>query len=171
MQFWKILLLNPTKDWERFVKEEAVFIGQFGPEDLAEVDKYTCKEDLEKFLGEGAASELWEFSNEIKIGDVVIAATAKNVLGVGKVTGKYTYEPIYDPKDECYHKSHIRRMKWVEITPSLTPTPGDMLFKPLPKGFDSLNDQVQIVELSEEEWEAITNKYPKIKEAHKKLTS
>jgi len=169
MQFWKIVLLDPSKDWNRFVKEKAVFIGQFGPESLGEADKYTCKEDLEQFLPEGAASELWEFTSEIAVGDLVIAASAKGILGVGKITGEYTYEPIYDPKDECYHKSHIRRVSWVEITPNLTPARGDPLFKPLPKGFESLNNQIQIAQIPEDDWDSIADKYPQIKAASKKL--
>jgi hypothetical protein len=171
MQFWKVILLDPGRDWNRFVKEKAVFIGQFGPESLNEADKYTCKEDLEQFLPEGAASQLWEFTSEIAVGDLVIAATTKSILGVGKVTGTYTYEPIYDPKDECYHKSHIRRVSWVELTPNLAPAKGDPVFKPLPKGFESLNNQIQVVEMSEEDWDTVTDKYPKIKEASKKLTA
>lgn len=171
MQIWKILLLNPAKDWSRFVKEKAMFIGQFGPEDLSEMDKFSCKEDLEELLSEGAASQLWEFSNEIKVGDVVLATSAKNILGVGKVSSDYSYEPVFDPKEECYHKSHIRRVDWVEMKPSLTPAPADPLFKPQPKGFESLNEQAQIVELTEDDWETILSKYPKIREASKKLAA
>jgi hypothetical protein len=169
MQIWKIILVNPAMDWSRFVKEKAMFIGQFGPEDVSEMDKFSCKEDLQELLSEGAASQLWEFSNEIKVGDVVIAASAKNILGVGKVSSDYDYEPIFDTKDKCYHKSHIRRVDWVEMKPSLSPASTDPLFKPLPKGFESLNEQVQIVELTEDDWVTILSKYPKIKEASSKL--
>jgi hypothetical protein len=169
MQAWKIVLLNPTKDWDRYVKEKAVFVGKFGPEELEEVGKFTCKEDLEEYLSEGAAAELWKFSNDIKSGDLVVATSDKEILGVGKITGDYEYESIYDAKEECYKKAHVRRTEWAEIKPHLARATGDPLFKPLPKEFEALNEQVKVVKLSPKEWEAIGKKYPKIKEASQKL--
>ncbi|WXG44407.1 MAG: hypothetical protein WED04_10295 [Promethearchaeati archaeon SRVP18_Atabeyarchaeia-1] len=169
MQVWKIVLLNPTNDWGRFVKEKAVFVGKFGPEDLNELDKFSCKEDIEEFLSEGAAAELWKFSHDVMIGDAVIAATDKEILGVGKITSGYSYDSIFDPTDKCYNKAHTRRTEWAELKPHLARETGDPLFKPLPKEFESLNNQIKIAELSLREWEAIGKRYPKVKEASQKL--
>jgi len=169
MRFWKIFLLHTDRDWGRYVKEKSIFVGQFGPEGFQNLDKYSCKEDMAEFIPEGAATQLWQFSNDIKKGDLVVAYGPRRVLGVGRVIGSYRFDPILDPVDQCYHKSHIRGVRWVELKPHVDASTDKVLFCDPPIGLETLNAQIKILEISREEWGNVLKQYPTLKKAYQKL--
>ena len=56
-----------------------------------------------------AADFIWDFKNEVKLGDIVFARNGVNkIIGQGIVTSEYYYD-----SEEDYR--HIRKVKWVEI--------------------------------------------------------
>ena len=111
-QYWIYSPGASADQWETFYKQEVMAIGWKDMDDLSNYEsKSKIKERLtEVSLKEGSLKNdvlaLYQFSNEIKEGDVIYAKRGrKEILGRGIVTGKY----YFDSKEEY---SHRIRVEW-----------------------------------------------------------
>lgn len=101
--------------WDEFYDKSIVAIGMEGAGDLR---NYQSKEQLEKELQKIEGTERrkyndallgYEFVNEVKIGDVMIAKKSNNIfLGYGIVESDY----YYDDSTEYY--KNARKVKWIK---------------------------------------------------------
>lgn len=102
--------------WEEFRTQSIIAIGW---DEIGDLRKYKTKTDIinqlnklyepdNKPINDGLA--LWQFCNEIKVGDIIFAkAGSKTLLGVGEVISDYEYN---DNRDEY---KHIRKVKWIKV--------------------------------------------------------
>ena len=104
------------RKWDKYYKKGIIGIGWGVVGDLTKYSdkKQIVKEfqrvnhDRSKYTNNSLA--LWQFANEIKPGDVVIAKRGLNeILGYGIVKSDYFYDKSFDNE---HH--HIRRVDWKE---------------------------------------------------------
>lgn len=100
--------------WEKFYRDGIMAISWQETGDLLEFDsKPEIRDRLKKEFGEdstynNAGHILWQFSREIKPGDIIFAKKGKTeILGKGIVSSEYIYDPEYDPE-----YTHIRKVNW-----------------------------------------------------------
>ena len=100
--------------WREF-RERGIVAISFRSYDLGNLSKYRSKDAIRSALIESGAGEnrsqstlaLWEFAHKMKIGDILLAKKGTTaILGWGKVTGDYTYEP------ERVEYRHLRKVEW-----------------------------------------------------------
>ena len=116
----KLWLYSPGEDafmWDDCKKNGIMSIGW---DDISDLIQFETKEDLEAAYDEtypdtgtsGSNSKLclWEFSHELKPGDVIYAKRGlSKIIGRGVVESDY----IYDPERPRYR--HTRKVKWTHI--------------------------------------------------------
>lgn len=118
IQTSKYWLLSPgtgAKLWEEFYNNEIIAIGWDGTDDLT---NYKSKEDIILILQEfynddlkhfNDAHALWQFTNEIQIGDIIIAKKGMSeIIGRGIVESDY----IFDENRDTY--KHVRKVRWTD---------------------------------------------------------
>lgn len=101
--------------WEEFYKDGIMGIGW---DDLPDLKSFKSKKEIREKMKVLYKSEkertndslcLWQFANEVKIGDIIYAKKGiKAIVGRGVVTSDYTY----DENREDY--KHIRKVKWTD---------------------------------------------------------
>jgi len=108
--------------WDLFVKNEIIGIGWFGKEiDYSEFKTIgDVKKELFKFYNkpmDSSAKMIWDFTNNIKIGDIIVANSGyKSVLGIGIVKSEYMgpQNPANDfIRPEFQYYVHFRKIKWL----------------------------------------------------------
>lgn len=87
-----------------------------GWDDVTDLKEFTSKEEIKDYMKKvydpsysykNNAHCLWQFANEIKIGDVIFVKKGMHkIIGKGVVTSEY----IYDSARETY--KHIRKVEW-----------------------------------------------------------
>lgn len=102
--------------WDEFRTDGIMAIGW---DNVGNLDNYNSKDEIIDKLTElyeykgkptNDALALWQFSNEVQIGDKIFAkAGAKTLLGVGEVVSNYEYD---DSRNEY---KHIRKVKWLKV--------------------------------------------------------
>ncbi len=102
--------------WDEFSKSGIMGIGW---DEIQDLKAFKSKDEVKTKLKEvydpsysykNAAHCLWQFANEIKIGDIIFAKKGMHkVVGKGVVTSDY----IYDEKRDEY--KHIRKVEWQNI--------------------------------------------------------
>ncbi|MDE2997833.1 MAG: AAA family ATPase [Gemmatimonadota bacterium] len=94
---WTIAPGEGARLWREFLESGIVAIGW---DHLGNLSRYETKEAIHSALIEHGAGKnpynqslaAWEFANEIKTGDIVLAKKGRRIiLGWGKVTGEYTH--------------------------------------------------------------------------------
>jgi 5-methylcytosine-specific restriction protein B len=116
VQFWKIAPGEKARFWNDCQRDGYMCIGW---EDLGNLKAFTQRDALreafaKQFPGNNRKwRELWDFANEIKEGDRILANNGRGtVVGIGTVTGKYWFNeertthqnciPVdWDEFDEC----------------------------------------------------------------------
>ena len=115
---WTIAPGEGARLWPEF---QAHGIAAIGWDDLGDFIEYDSRESIHAALIENGAESnphnnslaVWQFVREMKIGDFLIAKKGRKViLGWGKVTGEY----IYDPE-----RTEYRSLRTVEWHPCRTP--------------------------------------------------
>ncbi len=111
--FWAYSPGDSAARWDNFYAHGIMGIGW---SKLGNVEKYASKEDIRKSLHtlysskysqKNSALALWQFSREIKPGDVVFAKRGRSVvIGRGVVEGDYQFD---DSRDSY---PNIRRVRW-----------------------------------------------------------
>lgn len=99
--------------WDEFYKLGIMGIGW---DDVTGIKGFASKEEIKDYMKKvydpsysyrNNAYCLWQFANEIKIGDVIFVKKGMNkIIGKGVVTSDY----IYDSTRETY--KHIRKVEW-----------------------------------------------------------
>lgn len=107
--YFKFAPGSQASEWQRFYKEKVIAID-FNFEDL---NKFASREEmnwsigLEDDNGSNKTWNLWLFKTA-NIGDVVFATKGVNTcLGIGVITGNYSYEGKWDDYN------HRRPVKWI----------------------------------------------------------
>ena len=109
---WAIAPGEGARLWPEFQERGIAAIGN---SDLGDLSEYPSREAIHSALIESGAGEnpsmkslaRWQFVHEIKIGDVLLAKRGRTaILGWGKVTGDYTYEP------ERVEYRNLRNVEW-----------------------------------------------------------
>lgn len=112
--YWLYSAGANAKDWDNQFKNGFMSINYNFPDDLNE---FNSKDDLIDSSEDYGYEEgnmntiraLWDFSNDINIGDVVISKKGRGkYLGYGVVTSDY----IFDEKEVDY--KHKREVKWIK---------------------------------------------------------
>lgn len=111
--FWTYSPGDGAARWDDFYARGVMGVGW---SKLGDVEKYASKEDIRKNLRtlysskysqKNSALALWQFSREIKPGDVVFAKRGRSVIiGRGIVEGDYQF----DENGDSY--PNIRRVRW-----------------------------------------------------------
>lgn len=99
--------------WDEFYKLGIMGIGW---DDVTDLKGFASKEEIKDYMKKvydpsysykNNAHCLWQFANEIKIGDVIFVKKGMHkIIGKGVVTSEY----IYDSSRETY--KHIRKVEW-----------------------------------------------------------
>lgn len=99
--------------WDEFYNLGIMGIGW---DDVTDLKELTSKEEIKDYMKKvydpsysykNNAHCLWQFANEIKIGDVIFVKKGMHkIIGKGVVTSEY----IYDSARETY--KHIRKVEW-----------------------------------------------------------
>ena len=102
--------------WDEFRTQGIMAIGWDEVEDLK---KYNTKKDIIDQLNKlyepdnkptNDSLALWQFCNEIQVGDRIFAKVgSKTLLGIGEVISDYQFE---DNRDEY---KHIRKVNWIKV--------------------------------------------------------
>lgn len=106
------------KVWELFKKDGYVAIGWFGSnDDRVSYKDFKSKDEIREKLHKSNKSHvpkmIWDFTNSINMGDIVIANKGKStVAGIGVVTSDYISPKESDIINE-YELVHIRKVKWL----------------------------------------------------------
>ena len=99
--------------WDEFYKSGIMGIGW---DDVTDLKRFSSKEEIKDFMKKvydpsysykNNAHCLWQFANEIKVGDVIFVKKGMHkIIGKGIVTSDY----IYDTSRGTY--KHIRKVDW-----------------------------------------------------------
>lgn len=99
--------------WDEFYNNGIMGIGW---DDVTDLKKFASKEEIKDFMKKvydasysykNNAHYLWQFANEVKVGDIVFAKKGMHkIVGKGVVISDY----IYDASRETY--KHIRKVDW-----------------------------------------------------------
>lgn len=109
---WAIAPGEGARLWRDFQEHG---IAAIGFDELGDLSEYDSRDAIHNTLIENGAEQnpsnhslaAWEFMHEMKTGDILIAKRGRKViLGWGKVTGDYTY----DPDRPEYH--NLRKVEW-----------------------------------------------------------
>ena len=112
--YWMLSAGERARLWEDFQENSIIAVG-WDEWDLGSLEQYKTKADIQAKMIEynpqssnkNNALCLWQFANEIQIGDIVfIKNTQTNILGRGIVKSQY----IYDEERKEY--KHIRQVEW-----------------------------------------------------------
>ena len=96
---WIISPGEGARHWPTFQEQG---IAAVGFDDLGDIREYGSRDDVHQALIDkeygknpfNTSLALWQFANEINVGDFVISKKGKSsILGWGKVTGAYVHEP------------------------------------------------------------------------------
>ena len=108
--FWLYSAGRNAKDWKNQFDNGFMSIDYDAPDNLKE---YSSKEELDKMVEEydlgsyNTSMALWQFANEINIGDVIISKQGRSkYLGYGVVSSEYIFE-----ENKTEYK-HIRKVNW-----------------------------------------------------------
>ena len=110
---WIISTGEGARHWSAFQEQG---IAAVGFADIGDISGYGSRDAVHEKLTErmdpgsnpyNNSLALWEFAREVRIGDVFVSKKGrKEILGWGKVTGDYVYDPDYP------EYRHIRKIEW-----------------------------------------------------------
>ncbi len=127
--YWRIGTSDDeNKYWEIMKENQYVSIGWSDIGDLSESNVQSKNDIIQLFNNEGyysgkksvasrKAGEIFNFFNDIKEGDIVLAQDGATILGIGEVTGEYGFE-------ESESFPHYRPVKWKIFNPQLKNSEG-----------------------------------------------
>ena len=112
VEAWVIGAGEGARLWEEFLEQG---IAAIGFDDLGDFSDYDSREAIHNALIENGAGQnprnqslaVWEFTDELKIGDILIAKRGRrDILGWGRVTGNYIHMP------ERPEYQNVRNVEW-----------------------------------------------------------
>ncbi len=114
-EVWAIAPGDGARLWRQFREQGIAAIGYDQGADFGDLSRYDSRSAaheaaIEKGFGVNpynVSLAAWQFSHEIKIGDILIAKKGlSGFLGWGKVTGEYRHEPVRP------EYRHVRSVEW-----------------------------------------------------------
>lgn len=112
-RYWLYAPGEQAKFWEEFYQEGIMGIGW---EELGDLTQFASKEDIKAAMRQKYDPEksyrndghaLWQFANDIEVGDIVFAKRGYSViLGRGVIESSYSFD------SERAEYNNIRRVKW-----------------------------------------------------------
>ena len=116
IRYWTYSPGANASKWELCLNEKIMCIGW---DELGDLLVYSSREEMQKqiklyYPSKGSAKNdslaVWQFSNEMKPGDIVFAKKGRNtIIGRGVVESDYKFDP------NCSDFKHIRRVNWTHI--------------------------------------------------------
>jgi 5-methylcytosine-specific restriction protein B len=114
--YWTFSPGEQASKWDFCVNEGVMCIGW---DKLGDYSQYSSIEEtnqaIKRFYPTGGSAKndtlaVWQFLNEMKLGDVVFAKKGRNtIIGRGIVESKYMFD------DNLPNYKHIRRVKWTDV--------------------------------------------------------
>jgi 5-methylcytosine-specific restriction protein B len=114
--YWTFSPGEQASKWDFCIKEGVMCIGW---DKLGDLSQYSSLEETNQavkrfYPTEGSAKNdtlaVWQFTNEIRIGDVVFAKKGRNtIIGRGIVESEYMFD------NDLSDFKHIRKVKWTEV--------------------------------------------------------
>ena len=110
-----VWLISPGEGARRWSAFQGQGIAAIGFDDVGDISEYESKDDVHQALIDGGHGRnpynnslaLWQFANEIEVGDIVISKKGRGViLGWGTVTGGYAHDP------ERPEYQNVRSVEW-----------------------------------------------------------
>lgn len=115
-EYWTYSPGEKASKWELCVNEKIMCIGW---DDIGNLSDFSSREEMHKkikfhYPSKGSAKNdslaVWQFSNEMKPGDIVFAKKGRNtIIGRGVVESDYEFD---DSRDDY---KHIRKVNWTNI--------------------------------------------------------
>ena len=114
-EVWAISPGAGASMWDEFCQQQIAAIGYDGAGDLGDLRPFGSQDAIhsaaiEKGFGQNpynTSLALWEFSHEMKIGDLLLAKKGTStLLGWGRVAGDYRHQP------ERPELRHVRPVEW-----------------------------------------------------------
>ena len=115
-QYWTFSPGEKAFKWSECIEEGIMCIGW---DEIGDLSQYSSRENMrldvkKHYPSDGNAKNdslaLWQFANEMRIGDVVFAKKGMTkIIGRGIVVSDY----IYDPLRTTY--KHIRKVQWTHV--------------------------------------------------------
>ncbi len=116
VRYWTYSPGEKASKWELCVNEKIMCIGW---DDIGNLSDYSSREEMQKqiklyYPSKGSAKNdslaVWQFSNEMKPGDIVFAKKGRStIIGRGVVESDYEFD---DSRDDY---KHIRKVNWTNI--------------------------------------------------------
>lgn len=113
--YWLYSAGEGSYKWDEFYQKGIMAIGR---SDLGDLNKYSTKGEMKEALKEiydanqsykNAGHALWEFANEMQLGDVVfVKRGVDRLIGEGVVTSDYFYD------DSQTEYKHVRKVNWTD---------------------------------------------------------
>lgn len=122
---WKISPGAQAWQWEECLRDGFIALGWDEFEDLSNISREEFEQRRDELISaqalkgnETGSEQLWSFVSEVQEGDHIVANLGRStVLGIGRVTGPYTYSPEGDQR-------HRRSVSWDDTRRrSLPPQP------------------------------------------------
>ena len=114
IHYWLFSPGEGAYKWDEFYDEGIIAIGWSGTGNLKEYyKKDKIRSKLQQIYNDNSSHKnavhaLWQFANEMEIGDIVFAKRGMSeLIGMGIVESDYEFDTNYD---YC----HIRRVKWIK---------------------------------------------------------
>lgn len=114
--YWTFSPGEQASKWDFCINEGVMCIGW---DKLGDYSQYSSIEEtnqaIKRFYPTGGSARndtlaVWQFLNEMKLGDVVFAKKGRNtIIGRGIVESKYMFD------DNLPNYKHIRRVKWTDV--------------------------------------------------------
>ena len=148
--YWLYAPGEGARFWDEFYKNATLAIGWT---EIADLRNFNNKEEIKKALQIASESKspdksalaLWQFANEINVGDIVFVKNGvKKIIGKGVVKSDYFYD-----KNKFY--PHIRKIDWIKKGEWSYPK-GQLPMKTLTKITDNkelINNICELIENSE----------------------
>lgn len=115
-EYWTYSPGEKASKWELCVNEKIMCIGW---DDIGNLSDFSSREEMHKkiklhYPSKGSAKNdtlaVWQFSNEMKPGDIVFAKKGRNtIIGRGVVESDYEFD---ESRDDY---KHIRKVNWTNI--------------------------------------------------------
>ncbi len=110
---WKVAPGEQAWQWEECLQGGFIAIGWDEFEDVSDLSREEFDQRRDELISAGqlkssetGSEQLWSFLHDVQEGDVVVTNRGRStVLGIGRVTGPYRYEP------EGRHR-HRRSVRW-----------------------------------------------------------
>ncbi len=163
---WKILPGEAGIHWPNFLRDRVVAVGDWDATGLGDLIPYNNQDELKDHIMEIyeqlqihqdirrkagiAASQLWHFSSDMQIDDIIIAYCKRCIRGIGRVQGGY----IHNPNSTYFiGDNYLRDVEWIEINP--IDVANDIILKPIFYGRSFTIKEVDI-----DTWAYINMTYP-----------